>query len=465
MRILKNVVKQIKSFFSKFTNNTKIGYEVSDVFGCPECPPKNCPTFIERDVHKRFRDAIINYNIIVVYGESRQGKTWTIERYCKDQLRIGCTATKDVKQLKRDMLDKLDIQVRHIKHSLTKEVKTGASSTTKVGTEMALAAGANTNMAASHAETINTEYLTVDLDNDTEFLKVVKKKSTGMYFVFDNFHYLAPAVQKQFCSLLKEFNYHDIKTIIVGVWKDASRITAMAPDLVNRCEHIDIGSWKEEELDLVIKKGEEALNIIIDPAARIQFKKCCANNIGIFKTFLLKFVQQYGIYRTQQEKVKLNNTEHLDIVMRDAINEVYVPLSDRLKNLALPQRNRKESKRLRMKIVISILQLIRDLDAKKMQNGISLEEIVIGINKLCDQSGENRISVSNITQELGVIHEREENRQTGGNFIPLFYYDRTNRKLLVIEPTLYEIKAYDIQLIENLINAIKEAEQEYHNRR
>ncbi len=147
------------------------------------------------------------------------------------------------------------------------------------------------------------------------------------------------------------------------------------------------------------------------------------------------------------------------------INEVYVPLSDRLKNLALPQRNRKESKRLRMKIVVSILQSIRNLDSEKIQNGIGFEEIASGINKLCAQAGEKPISVSNITQELGVIHEREENRQTGGNFIPLFYYDRTNRKLLVIEPTLYEIKAYDPQLIDNLISAIEEAEQEYYNKK
>ena len=456
-------INRIMSFIKRiFYKNSFKTYSIGDVFGCPECPPQNCPTFIERDVHKKFKDAIINNNIIVVYGESRQGKTWTIERYCQNQLRIGCTASKDVAQLKRDMLDVLGIKIRQVKHSITTEVKTGLNSSSKIGSELALAAGTDASLSTGQSETIDTEYLTIDLDNDTEFLHAIKQHSQGKFYVFDNFHYLPPVEQKSFCSLLKEFNYHGIKIIIVGVWKDASRITAMAPDLVNRCEHIDIGSWKDSELNKKTQKGEQALNISIDKDAQDRFKSCCANNIGIFKTFLLKLVQSYGIYETQRTKVLLDNQEKLNLVMEDAIQEVYAPLSDRIKNLALPQRHRKESKRLRMKIVVSILELIRDLDVNKTQTGIPFESIRQGVDRFCARVGDNQIDVSNIAQELGVLHEREENRQAGANFIPLFYYDKSNRKLLVIEPTLYEIRAYNTNLINSLIATVLEAEQEYH---
>ena len=235
----------------------------------------------------------------------------------------------------------------------------------------------------------------------------------------------------------------------------------MAPDLVNRCEHIDIGSWKPEELDLVTQNGERALNVSVGKDAQSRFKECCANNIGIFKTFLLKYVQSYGIYETQRQKVLLDDQQKLNYVMDEAIQEVYAPLSDRIKNLALPQRHRKDSKRLRMKIIIAILELIRDLNIDKTQNGIPFENIRQGVDRFCDRANENRIDISNIAQELGVLHEREENRQTGSNFIPLFYYDKANRKLLVIEPTLYEIRAYDINLIDRLITTVIEADQEY----
>lgn len=440
-------------------------YSVTDTFGCPECPPQDCPTFVERNIHRRFKDAIASNNIIVVYGESRQGKTWTIERYCPNQLRIGCTSSKNVLQLKRDMLDVLGIKVRQVEHSITEEVRAGSSASSKVGGEMIVAAGLDANISTGRSETLKTEYTTVDIGNDIEFLQIIKEKSRGQYYIFDNFHYLPQTVQKDFCSLLKEFNYHNVKVIIVGVWKEASRITAMAPDLVNRCEHIDIGSWYSGELDEVIRKGESALNISIGLDAQRQFKECCANNIGIFKTFLLKLVQEYNIVGTQDKLIILDNEEKLANVMQNVINEAYAPLMDRIKNLALPQRNKKDSKRMRLKIVISVLKLIKDMDINKTQTGIPLERIKSGVDDICRQTSENLIDISNITQELGLIHLREENRQTGGNFIPLFYFDKANRKLLVIEPTLYEIKSYKSTLIDDIIKDILDTEKEYLSRR
>lgn len=49
-------------------------YKLIDTFGCTERPPVSCPTFLERKVHTQFLNAVQSYNIIVVYGESRQGK-------------------------------------------------------------------------------------------------------------------------------------------------------------------------------------------------------------------------------------------------------------------------------------------------------------------------------------------------------------------------------------------------------
>lgn len=63
----------------------------------------------------------------------------------------------------------------------------------------------------------------MDLDNITQFVSAIKKKLKDEYIVLDNFHYLNPEVQRQFCSMLKEFNYENIKVIIIGVWKEASK--------------------------------------------------------------------------------------------------------------------------------------------------------------------------------------------------------------------------------------------------
>ena len=62
----------VKGFIDNFFRKVRREYTLNDVFGCPEAPPQACPTFIERAVHKQFVHAVGSYNIIVVYGESRQ---------------------------------------------------------------------------------------------------------------------------------------------------------------------------------------------------------------------------------------------------------------------------------------------------------------------------------------------------------------------------------------------------------
>lgn len=443
------------SILKKFFHKAPKEYTLLDTFGCPECPPQDCPTFLERSVHKKFQNALMSYNIIVVYGESRQGKTWTIERYCPSQLRIGCDASMTLDQIKKEMLHVIGLDIHTVEHSVTEGYTEGCSVASNIGAEMLMSAGMDASLSATHSETLKTTYATVDLTKNIEFLETLKKNSEGQYYVFDNFHYLSPTVQQQFCSLLKEFNYHGIKVIIVGVWKDASRITALAPDLLNRCAHIDIGTWTEEELETVAEKGARALNIEIDTDAKSLFIRCAAHNIGIFKDFVQKYCQEFGIIQTQRTKTSLIKKGSTTKVAEEVISEAYTPLHDRIINLAMPQRERKDSKRMRLKIIIAVLQLIVEDDAIRTQGGIHLNTIKEKLDTLCTYWKEDLIGISNLTQELGLIHLREENRQTGTNFIPLFYFDKANKKMLVLEPTVYVIKEYNESLLSNIAEELE----------
>ena len=112
---------------------------------------------------------------------------------------------------------------------------------------------------------------------------------------------------------------------------------------------------------------------------------------------------------------------------------------------------------MRQKIVIAILQLIIKMDVENAQKGFSSSLIRQEVDSLCKELGDDSIPISNLTQELGLLHMREENRQAGSNFIPLFYFDKVNKKLLVIEPTIYEIKSYSEEMLNDIINELKES--------
>ena len=89
-------------------------------------------------------------------------------------------------------------------------------------------------------------------------------------------------------------------------------------------------------------------------------------------------------------------------------------------------------------------------DEDETQAGFSITDIKKEVDKISAEVGEESVGISNLAQELGIIHTREENRQTGKNFISLFYYDKANKRLLVLEPTIYEIKSYRPELIKDI---------------
>ena len=167
-----------------------------------------------------------------------------------------------------------------------------------------------------------------------------------------------------------------------------------------------------------------------------------------------KFCQNCDVYGTQRRKTQLNNyciaADVADLVIKDA----YTPLHDRIKNLTTPQKIKKGSKNVRKKIVAAILKIIIGDDISSTQSGLALDRVQKEVEVICKTQDTPLIQSSNITQELGNLHLREENRQTGQNFIPLFYFDKTNRKVLVIEPTIYMIKEYDCKLLQNILNEL-----------
>lgn len=449
-----NVLKRI------FGHRAQKTYDLNDVFGCGERIPAECPTFLEREVHQLFKNNIKSYNINVVYGESRQGKTWMVDRYCAEQLRVGCQANMSLSDLKTQMLNAAGVQIRKIDHSITEDKSIELEGFSKVGMEVALSAGLTSKESCGHSETIATSYTTVDINNQTSFLTALKVAAGDSFFVFDNFHYLDTNTQQEFCSLLKEFNYQGIRIIIIGVWKDASRITALTPDLVNRCGHVDMGSWNEAELKTVVERGSHALNIKIGAEAERLFINCCAQNIGIFKDMLQKFCQKSGIYQTTDTRKTLENEANIRKAMDEIIQEALIPMHDRIVNLAKPQRERKDSKHIRLKIIIALLRIIAR-DRSNVSTGIDIASVLAETNSLCHEVGEDTVDISNLSQELGVLHLREENKNTKSNFISLFFYDRANKRLLVLEPTIYLIKNYSTQLIQDIIDELLRALNSY----
>ena len=445
--------------FPKLQDIFRKNYTLEDTFGIQEKPTKRCQTYLVRPVHDTFKHAIMSTNIIVVYGESKQGKTWTIEKYCKNQLRIGCESNMNLNALKVAMLYKLGERILNIEHTVREQRSKKAShhfSIIKFFRKTNINSGFDHEKGKTYEreEVFKSVYPTININNTTQVITTISRKAKNNCFVLDNFHYLSPKVQQDFCSLLKDFNYNNVKIIIVGVWKEASRITSLAPDLAGRCQHIDIGSWKDEELKRVVSMGERALNIEISSNIIDRFVRCSVENIGIFKDLLQRYCMNCSIYETSKTKKYLSDEKAAESAIQSSYQEYYQSIDDRIKNLAYPLHEKRGSRHMRQKIVCAILRIICLRELKDIVKGIKLEEIQREVKSICSEKNELPLPESNITQELGILHTGEENRSTKRNFIPLFYYDKPNRKLLILEPGIYMIRQYSLKGLKQITNSI-----------
>ena len=421
-------------------------YTLTEEFGITEKPLQKCPTYIIRDKHKRFNRLINGGDThIVIYGASRQGKSWLVEKYTPRFKRIGCDYKSTRETLFKSMLNELGIKVGNITEASGNSTKLSLSATGEIETPsvpfMAKAKVATTASGESDNQTSDTiEYINIDLENQSEVISALKDKIDNYWIVIENFHYLKPEIQKAFANSMRDFLYYGIKVIIIGIWKDATKITSMIPDLTGRVESIDIGEWDKDELEKIIKEGSKALNIRISKDIRDQLITRSGKNVGIFKALLRNLCSELEIDNTQGRKIKISDLSLADNVIKKTYMELVNPAIDRLHNLARTKKS--GSKGMRFFIIKSLCQLINELSEDELITGIPYNRILSKFHSIEDAPFDD----SNIRQELLILHTREDTdyelHKSYQNYIPLFYFDKVKDKLYIVDSAIIAAKGY-----------------------
>ncbi|MGG3467349.1 hypothetical protein ABES02_07495 [Neobacillus pocheonensis] len=422
----------------KFKRTVEYGLE--EVYGMGEIPPEDCPTYIERDAHQSFKYTVQHEEQhIVVYGASRQGKTWLIERFSPNFIRVGCDSKFTREGLFKAILHELKVVVGEVQESSGNEVELAMGASAKGNASIPLVAKVGLEGKGEYKdkdlENRQVTYENIDLTNQTEVISAIKDTIGERFIVIENFHYLDSAVQKTFASSLREFLYHEIRVIIVGVWKETTKLTSLVSDLSNRVESIDIGDWNVGELKEIVNEGDKALKVKTDEVVKELFIENSGRNVGIFKSLLKNYCKLCGVYSTQPDELYLNDIEKAKKAIDKSFDEVVYPAIDRVHKLASSRKS--GGKGLRYYIIKAILDIMSVKTIDELIGGIVLLDIV----KKIEEYDEEQFQPSNIKQELIQLHLREETVEAEGsqnvNFIPLFYFDRNKDRLFIVESALF----------------------------
>jgi hypothetical protein len=280
--------------------------ELHEVFGISTSIPQY--TYVDRlGLDERFSYLLRTDRHIVIYGPSKQGKTilrkkvlpedrcvvvpcrpdWTVENIYSEVLRqLGAT------------LDVTEKSTMLTGGSLNGEAKG------KAGIHF-VASGEVKGSVTGKLERTSEKVVKPASDATFVLLMEVAKKS-GRRIIIEDFHYLAEEQRRRLAFDLKAFWDAAVFFVIVGVWAEQNLLTVYNNDLSSRVEEIDV-QWNNNDLDSVLGKGEEALNILLDDEIRRTIIGDCNQNVGLLQRLAESVCYQSDVLGRQAATVLIDN--------------------------------------------------------------------------------------------------------------------------------------------------------------
>jgi hypothetical protein len=288
---------------------------LEDVFGLNE--RRNVLSHVTRDVQKEFAAALKDEanNAIVIYGTSKQGKTSLRRSLLPDSSSIilSCTRETKLEAVYREALSQAGARIHdgnivEYEQGIEAEVGGGLLTTFGIG---------KFGVSGKRKSQTQTKSIQVDWGYAETVARALSEVRPGAIVVVDNFHYFDVDVQRRFATDLRAFGQRGIKFVILGTWKDKDYLVSFNADLKRRVANLSIEPWTDADLQAVIDKGEQELNIKILAGVKSSFLKRCEGNIGLMQTFLKKFLEAEGVTERSNVTCEMTNFSRADTVARN----------------------------------------------------------------------------------------------------------------------------------------------------
>ncbi|MEG0733230.1 MAG: hypothetical protein RR470_12590 [Vagococcus sp.] len=275
---------------------------VEDVFGVNN---KIIKTYHERAfVDGKLKQALSSNKHIVIYGQSKQGKTSLLNKCLleENRLSINCSNDTTVQDIYNDILKSEGVKIEtSSKINGSEEV----SVTPKLSANINFGIVKGTGGVSGESKEINgyeAEYtsITYDLSKAKNIAEILIEKSMTKKIIIEDFHYLSEDCQKKFAYDLKIFFEKGIIFIILGIWKEKDKLIQYNRELTDRLEFISVEPWEEKDFNEIFLLGQKELDISIPVKIKYMITSNSFNNVGIFQE-LCKYTSLNCINRNSKE--------------------------------------------------------------------------------------------------------------------------------------------------------------------
>jgi len=251
---------------------------------------------------------------IAIHGDSKQGKSW-LRGHLLDAdktIVVQCQVESTPESVFREALGQLDVraEIRQIGRGQFEGQLdfTGGGQLGNVifGKLQVDAHGGGRASREQETETTPIGKTPADLSWVARVLL-----ASGKRMVVEDFHYVSEEHRKAFAFMLKALGDYGVYVIVVGIWPDDHLLTYYNGDLDGRVEDVRL-VWSDDDLDAVLQKGSEALNIEMLPDLRACLVRDAYGNVGLVQRLAEQLCFHAGVLERQEHRTQLGAGGELD---------------------------------------------------------------------------------------------------------------------------------------------------------
>lgn len=402
-----------------------------EVFGVSN---SNVASYIQReDVDKRFVEGLHRNKHIVVFGSSKQGKTALTNKHLqeKDFVRVNCSPETKPIDIYKSILRQLKIEFEEEKVSKTaaeESAKLGLKAKVKIPFFADAEASGEYGLKEGSGKEITYKTVDYNLALPQDISEVLTANKFSKRIILENFHYLEESTQKEMAFHLRIFEDYNILFIVLGIWREKNRLAQFNGDLQDRLIEIPVEPWTKEHFHEVVQTGQKLLNVSFDDVIE-EMVENSFDSIGVFQELCKECCIASGIESSQKEVQEI-----LPENLSSAIERKVEDYSGRhIRSLeTFVEQKGKRGDELPLYLAYYFIKYLFGLDSLVIETGLKRADIQAGIQAIHHRPADVRSS------DMSYFLHNITTSQIKKNIIPpLFDYDRSTRKLKVIDSTLY----------------------------
>lgn len=403
----------------------------SEVFGVSN---EQIASYVERKmVDEKFLDGLDRNKHIIIFGSSKQGKTALTNKHLESNqfIRVNCAPETTCLDIYKSILRQLKIEFENEyvqKAGTVSNAELSLKAKVKIPLLGSGEAGAKGSIESTNEKETKFKTIEYNLSLPQDVSEILKEISFNKRIIIENFHYLDEDVQKELAFHLRVFEDYNILFIILGIWREKNRLAQFNGDLQDRLIEIPVEPWLAEDFKMVISIGEEILNVsftdIIEEIIENSF-----DSIGVFQELCKETCLAAGVNETMPQKISLN-IEHLKTAKEKKLDDYYGRHVRSIETFI--EQRAKSSNEVPLYIAYYFIKYLFSLDFNHIQTGLKRSAIHEGIKEMHHRPADVRPS------DMSYFLHNIVSSQIKKRIIPpLFDYDRSTRKLKIIDSTLY----------------------------